>query len=149
MSKRAFSLLAAGIVLGSVVLAGCSSSDDGDGATAATTQAGGPGTGAPNAPAAGVAAAKAGKAEGRTVIDVRTPEEFASGHVEGAVNLNVQDPAFATEIAELDKSGRYLVYCRSGNRSAVATDKMRAIGLDVYDGGGLTDMADAGWPTAQ
>lgn len=123
----------------------CSSS------STSTDAAAGQSAGAPGAkpPAAGVAAAKAGKEQGRTVIDVRTPEEFAAGHVEGAINVNLQDPAFATRIAELDKNDTYLVYCRSGNRSATAATKMRSIGLDVYDGGGLGDMADAGWSNAQ
>ena len=42
----------------------------------------------------------------------------------------------------------YVVYCRTGNRSAQAASEMRAVGLDVYDGGGLDDMVTAGWPVA-
>jgi rhodanese-related sulfurtransferase len=40
------------------------------------------------------------------------------------------------------------VYCRSGNRSAAAADRMEAVGLTVLDGGALGDMTAAGWPTA-
>lgn len=99
-------------------------------------------------PAAGKEAAAAARADGRTVVDVRTPEEFAEGHVDGATLVNFQDPGFADAIADLDPDGSYVVYCRSGNRSAQAATQMRAIGLDVTDGGGLPDMVDAGWPTA-
>lgn len=80
------------------------------------------------------------------IIDVRTPAEFADGHVEGAVNIDVNAGGFEAAIAELSDSGSYLVYCRSGNRSAQAADRMRSAGLDVTDGGGLDDMRDAGYP---
>jgi len=80
------------------------------------------------------------------VIDVRTPEEFRQGHVLGAINYNMEAPAFAEQIASLDAgAGSYLIYCRSGNRSAVAAQQMREIGLQVVDGGGLSDMENAGW----
>ena len=80
------------------------------------------------------------------IIDVRTPEEFSTGHVPGALNINAEGPTFETEIAALDPAkGTYLIYCRSGNRSAVAAEKMRAAGLTVVDGGGLSDMTNAGW----
>lgn len=80
------------------------------------------------------------------VIDVRTPAEFAAEHVDGAVNLDVQAPDFAAQVAALDPAGTYLVYCRSGNRSAAAAATMASAGLTVTDGGGLTDMKDAGYP---
>ncbi len=80
------------------------------------------------------------------IIDVRTPAEFASGHVDGARNLDVQSPAFASDIAALAASGTYVVYCRSGNRSAQAKKLMEGAGLSVIDGGGLTDMQSAGFP---
>lgn len=79
------------------------------------------------------------------IIDVRTPAEFAESHVEGAVNIDVQDPAFDQQISQLSPDGTYLVYCRSGNRSAQAAARMKDAGLDVVDGGGLTDMQSAGW----
>lgn len=82
------------------------------------------------------------------VIDVRTPEEFAAGHVDGAINLNVEDPAFTTAAAALDPASTYLVYCRSGNRSAYAKQIMDEMGLTVLDGGAFTNMQDLGWPTA-
>ena len=81
------------------------------------------------------------------IVDVRTPEEFAETHVIDAVNVDVQAPDFDERIAELPKDGAYLVYCRSGNRSAQAIERMRALGFtDVEDGGGLDDMESAGYP---
>ncbi|MBL8930532.1 MAG: rhodanese-like domain-containing protein [Kineosporiaceae bacterium] len=80
------------------------------------------------------------------IIDVRTPAEYASGHVAGARNIDVQSAAFATEIAALPETGTYLVYCRSGNRSAQASETMRKAGLTVVDGGGLSDMSKLGYP---
>lgn len=82
------------------------------------------------------------------VVDVRSPEEFASGHLEGAVNLNVEDPAFADLIGELDPAGTYLVYCHSGNRSAVATAQLRDAGFEhVFElDGGITSWSGAGLP---
>jgi rhodanese-related sulfurtransferase len=80
------------------------------------------------------------------IVDVRTPEEFAAGHVVGAVNIDVQSSTFDSDIAKLPREGVYLVYCRSGNRSAAAAADMRADGLVVLDGGGLDDMKNAGFP---
>lgn len=48
------------------------------------------------------------------MIDVRTPAEFASGHLEGAINIDVQSPDFDQQVAQLDPSATYLVYCRGG-----------------------------------
>ena len=79
------------------------------------------------------------------IIDVRTPAEFAAEHVVDALNFDVQNAAFAQQIADLDPEGTYLVYCRSGNRSAAAAAQMASAGLTVSDGGGLDDMKQAGW----
>ena len=64
------------------------------------------------------------------LLDVRTPEEFAAGHIPGARNLNVNDPGFRAQIAELDPEITYLVYCRSGRRSQGACQIMGQAGLD-------------------
>lgn len=83
---------------------------------------------------------------GVTVLDVRTPEEFAAGHLPGAVNIDSSAPDFADAVAELPKDGTYLVYCQTANRSGVATDRMVDLGFtDVYDlQGGIVAWADAG-----
>jgi rhodanese-related sulfurtransferase len=117
-----------------VVVAGCG--DDGEPAAAESEPTAGP----------GLDAATVALEQGRAVIDVRTPAEHADGHVDGATLLDVQDPSFDAAVAELDPEVDYVVYCRSGNRSATAAARMRAEGLDVLDGGALGDMAEAGWP---
>ncbi len=83
----------------------------------------------------------------RTVIDVRSPGEFAQAHVVGAMNIDVEGPDFADRIAELDPDEPYLVYCRSGNRSALAAEQMAEADIvDIADAGGLADLARAGAP---
>jgi rhodanese-related sulfurtransferase len=87
--------------------------------------------------------------EGATIVDVRTPAEFDDGHLEGAVNIDVQDASFDQRIAELPTDGTYFVYCRSGNRSAAAVERMRELGFtDVVDGGGFEALVAAGLPAA-
>jgi len=145
MSRRrgGLRLVVPGLAL--IALAACSGDDSGT-AIAEPTAIAASDTSA--AVAAGRPAAEAALAEQRTVIDVRTPEEFAAGHVDGATRIGLADPDFAAQIAELDPAANYVVYCRTGNRSAQAATEMRVVGLDVYDGGGLDDMATAGWPVA-
>ncbi|ADG74811.1 Rhodanese domain protein [Cellulomonas flavigena DSM 20109] len=75
------------------------------------------------------------------VVDVRTAAEYAEGHLQGAVNVDVQDAGFADAVAELDPGVPYVVYCRSGNRSAAAAATMVAAGLEVTDAGSISDAA--------
>lgn len=77
------------------------------------------------------------------LVDVRTPAEFADGHLEGAVNLPVESPDFAAAVATLDPGAEYVVYCRSGRRSAIAADLMVDAGLTVVDLGGFEEAAAA------
>jgi len=72
------------------------------------------------------------------VVDVRTPEEYAEGHVEGATLVDFYEPDFADRIAKLDRDQEYVVYCRSGNRSSQATAMMAEQGfaaVNDVDGG--------------
>lgn len=62
---------------------------------------------------------------GVITLDVRTPGEFMEGHLVNATNIDVENPSFATEIAKLDKTATYAVYCRSGRRSANAIAMMK------------------------
>lgn len=83
----------------------------------------------------------------RTVIDVRSPGEYAESHIVGALNIDVDGADFDERIAELDVDEPYLLYCRSGNRSARAAEKMEDAGIkDIADAGGLADLARAGAP---
>jgi rhodanese-related sulfurtransferase len=63
------------------------------------------------------------------VLDVRTPDEFKSGHIEGALNIDYNSGGFKTELAELDKKKTYFVYCRTGRRSGEAVRIMKDLGF--------------------
>ena len=85
---------------------------------------------------------------GLVVLDVRTPEEFGAGRLAGAVNLDFYAATFADDLAGLDREAPYLLYCRSGNRSAEAREMMRSLGfLEVHEiAGGIVAWAEAGLP---
>jgi rhodanese-related sulfurtransferase len=80
------------------------------------------------------------------IVDVRTPEEFAAGHLPNAVNINVEAKDFDTQIASLDKAVTYGVYCRSGNRSGVASEKMANAGFTsiINSTAGLDELVSNG-----
>ena len=82
------------------------------------------------------------------ILDVRTPEEFSSGHIENAVNANWNGDTFNKDIASLDKSKPVFVYCLSGGRSSSAASKMRSDGFkQVYEmDGGLMKWRSANLP---
>lgn len=63
------------------------------------------------------------------LIDVRTEEEFHNGHLHEAKLIDFYSPTFQMEIMELDKDKKYLVYCRSGNRSGQAMNMMKFMGF--------------------
>jgi len=63
------------------------------------------------------------------LLDVRSPEEFAEGHIPDAVNLDVNGENFEKEISELDPSKTYYVYCHSGTRSTRACSELQEKGL--------------------
>ncbi|MDE0546218.1 rhodanese-like domain-containing protein [Microbacterium sp. C7(2022)] len=77
------------------------------------------------------------------IVDVRTPAEYAAGHLEGAVNIDLRSEEFEGEIAQLDDEATYVVYCQSGNRSGQAAAIMEGIGLDVVDAGSLAEAETA------
>ena len=85
---------------------------------------------------------------GVITLDVRTPIEFAEGHIEGARLIDFQSGNFENEIAALDKNATYAVYCRSGNRSGQAVKVMQDAGfINVFNmNGGVIDWANAGLP---
>jgi rhodanese-related sulfurtransferase len=88
---------------------------------------------------------------GVIILDVRTPEEFNAGHIANAININMADSNFSSEVSKLDKNATVAVYCRSANRSAVATKEMAELGFtDMYDmQGGIIDWEAAGGPVVQ
>ena len=82
-----------------------------------------------------------------TVLDVRTANEFAGGHIANAINIDVNAPGFKEKIAELSTSGKYVVYCHSGKRSARSADMMAKEGFtSVYNVlGGISQWKASGY----
>ncbi|CAB4710932.1 unannotated protein [freshwater metagenome] len=66
---------------------------------------------------------------GVVTIDVRTPGEFMVGHIQGAINLDVESMQFEADIAKLDKNVTYALYCHSGRRSGIAVETMHHNGF--------------------
>ena len=66
---------------------------------------------------------------GVITLDVRTPGEFMVGHIQGAINIDVEGMQFEIEIAKLDKSATYAIYCQSGRRSGIAAETMSKNGF--------------------
>lgn len=75
------------------------------------------------------------------LIDVRTADEFAQGHLDGAQLMSVEATDFDARIATLDKRAKVLVYCRSGNRANIAIAKMRDAGFTGLTNLGSVDQA--------
>ena len=101
------------LLIAAVALIGSTTSCSSTSSTTSSSAAGVPALGA-RLSAADFAAAAA--QPGVTIVDVRTPAEFASGHIDGAVNIDIEGADFASQISALPKDGAYAVYCRSGNR---------------------------------
>lgn len=80
------------------------------------------------------------------ILDVRTPAEFAEGHLTNAQNVDFFAESFSGQISALAKGNTYLVYCRSGGRSGQATDMMANLGFaSLYDvDGGFLALSQLG-----
>ena len=90
------------------------------------------------------AAAPIEVAQGTVIIDVRTPAEFAGGHLEGAVNIDVQSADFTSAISQLPADGTYVIYCKSGNRAGQAITQMTRLGFtDMVNAGSVTSASSA------
>lgn len=76
----------------------------------------------------------------QTILDVRTPAEYNSGHIDGAINIPVDQ--VASRIDEIKDMPKPIVaYCRSGNRSGMAVSILKQNGItDAINGGGIDDM---------
>jgi len=74
------------------------------------------------------------KSKNQLIVDIRTPQEFAQGHIEGAININLFDKNFTEQFSEFNKSEPIFLYCKSGMRSSKATEKLEALGFqNIYD----------------
>ena len=82
------------------------------------------------------------------VLDVRTPQEFQEGHLEGAMMIDFYEADFKAQLAELDPNVPYLLYCRSGNRSGQTADIMTELGFSnvAEVQGGIISWTEAGLP---
>ncbi len=68
------------------------------------------------------------------LLDIRTPNEYAQGHMPNATLMNIYDPSFTEDIQKLDKNKNYYLYCRSGNRSYHAGRMMVQLGFNkIYN----------------
>ena len=85
------------------------------------------------------------------LLDVRTPMEYREERIEGSVMVDYLSPSFRDDVAKLDRSKSYLVYCRSGQRSDGAVKVMRELGFRNVSGiaGGITKWKEAGFPTTR
>jgi rhodanese-related sulfurtransferase len=79
------------------------------------------------------------------VIDVRTPDEVATGHLHGSINIDIEGADFDAQMNALDKTKNYVVYCRSGNRAGQAIDWMTQNGFTgkLINAGSVADAAVA------
>ncbi|MDG0818142.1 rhodanese-like domain-containing protein [Bdellovibrio svalbardensis] len=78
------------------------------------------------------------------LLDVRTPEEYSEGHIPQAINIDVKNQNFKTEVAKLDREDSYKVYCRSGKRSQQAVGIMKDLGFKHLENlGGLEEAKKA------
>jgi rhodanese-related sulfurtransferase len=77
------------------------------------------------------------------VIDVRTPEEVATGYLDGAVFIDWNSPTFIDEVSKLDPAGTYVIYCRSGNRAGQAIEAMKELGFtNLTNAGSIAEAAE-------
>lgn len=94
---------------------------------------------------------KAHKGKKAVILDIRTPEEIAEGHIEGATFINWTGGNFEEEVNKLNKKKTYYVYCRSAKRTIPATEKMKELGFTkIYMlEGGLNNWVESGKPVVK
>jgi rhodanese-related sulfurtransferase len=83
---------------------------------------------------------------GIVILDVRTADEYSSGHLQNALNIDIYQSDFRSRISQLSRTNKYLVYCRTGVRSAEAAAIMRDLGFTIIYNmdGGITEWIQAG-----
>jgi rhodanese-related sulfurtransferase len=84
---------------------------------------------------------------GFVILDVRTPQEYQSGIIAGAINIDFYAVDFKNQISQLDKNKKYLVYCRTANRSGQTATIMKSLKFkEVYDlAGGVVAWSQKGF----
>ncbi len=131
-STKRLRLILAVLVASAITIAGCSSS------ATATIE-----TVSPSAAAEAI-----NSNTDAIVLDIRTPEEFDEGIIEGAVNIDFYEPDFAEQLDGLDKNADYVVYCRSGSRSGQSIPTFRELGFTsvIEIDGGISGWYQNGLP---
>ena len=82
------------------------------------------------------------------LVDIRTAEEFSSGHIHAAQLINVHDSDFALKVSKLDKSKTIMIYCRSGRRTELGREELQKQGFKIAIlKGGLNAWNEAALPT--
>jgi len=134
--KRISTVLAASLML-LIVASGCTSTATIDQQIASVSPA----------EAAGIIEQNSGNAD-FVLLDIRTPEEFGAGKIEGAVNIDFYDTDFRQQLDALDKDTHYLVYCNSGNRSGQSLPIFEDLGFVEVDNvaTGITGWYNEGYP---
>jgi rhodanese-related sulfurtransferase len=88
--------------------------------------------------------AAAGDSGSAVIIDVRTPAEFAAGHLEGAANMDSASATLESDLNALDKDAEYQLYCRSGVRAGAVQQLMKDLGFtNVTSLGGMEQASDS------
>jgi phage shock protein E len=82
------------------------------------------------------------------VLDVRTPGEYAAGHLANSINIDIEGMQFTSDVSKLNKTKTYAVYCQSGRRSGIATSEMSKLGFtSLFNlNGGIAGWTAAGQP---
>ncbi len=82
------------------------------------------------------------------ILDVRTPGEYSEGHIQGAKNMDFYEDDFESNLAKLDKTKTYFVYCAVGGRSGSVAKLMHSKGFEhFYDlKGGINNWENQGLP---
>ena len=85
------------------------------------------------------------------IIDVRTPKEYAAGRIANSINIDFYSKSFRDDLNKLDKEKKYLIYCKSGNRSGKSRDIMRNLNFtEVYNMlGGMVQWEADGLPSVK
>lgn len=85
------------------------------------------------------------------LIDVREPDEYATGHIDGATNIDVLSPDFVVNAEHILPDDKTIaVYCGTGKRSAMASEQLTEVGYKVINlDGGLNAWKEAGLPTVK
>jgi rhodanese-related sulfurtransferase len=85
------------------------------------------------------------------IIDVRTPEEYAAGHLENALLIDYNSNNFKTELGKLPRDKQYLIYCRTARRSGLALEVFTSLGFTnvLNMTGGITEWTDQRYPVVK